>query len=176
MRASVSSFKPGRITPAHAGKILKRPKNMIAHGLTNVNKEETMNKVILIGNLTRDPETHTTQSGATYCVFTLAVNRRKHADGTQEADFFSVTAWRQLGELCQKYLAKGRKACVEGSIQMRTYEGQDGVKRLAVDIIADSVEFLSSSSQAAQTPPPPEAPAFSAQNGFTVVDNDELPF
>ena len=135
-----------------------------------------MNKVILIGNLTRDPETHTTQSGATYCVFTLAVNRRKHADGTQEADFFSVTAWRQLGELCQKYLAKGRKACVEGSIQMRTYEGQDGVKRLAVDIIADSVEFLSSSSQAAQTPPPPEAPAFSAQNGFTVVDNDELPF
>ena len=133
-----------------------------------------MNKVILIGNLTRDPETHTTQSGATYCAFTLAVNRRKHADGTQEADFFSVTAWRQLGELCQKYLAKGRKACVEGSIQMRTYEGQDGVKRLAVDIIADSVEFLSSS-QAAQTPPP-DAPAFSAQNGFTVVDNDELPF
>ena len=100
---------------------------------------------------------------------------RKRADGTQEADFFSVTAWRQLGELCQKYLAKGRKACVEGSIQMRTYEGQDSVKRLAVDIIADSVEFLSSS-QAAQTPPPPEPPAFSAQGGFTVVDNDELPF
>ena len=133
-----------------------------------------MNKVILIGNLTRDPETHTTHSGQTYCAFTLAVNRHKRPDGTQEADFFSVTAWRQLGELCQKYLAKGRKACVEGSIQMRTYEGQGGVKRLAVDIIADSVEFLSSS-QAAQTPPP-EPPAFSAQGGFTVVDNDELPF
>ena len=135
-----------------------------------------MNRVILIGNLTKDPETHTTQSGATYCAFTLAVNRRHaNAQGQREADFFSVTAWRQLGELCQKYLAKGRKACVEGSIQMRTYEGQDGVKRLAVDIIADSVEFLSSS-QAAQTPPPPEPPAFSAQGGFTVVDNDELPF
>ena len=134
-----------------------------------------MNRVILIGNLTKDPETHTTQSGATYCAFTLAVNRRHaNAQGQREADFFSVTAWRQLGELCQKYLAKGRKACVEGSIQMRTYEGQDGVKRLAVDIIADSVEFLSSS-QAAQTPPP-EPPAFSAQGGFTVVDNDELPF
>ena len=135
-----------------------------------------MNKVILIGNLTRDPETRTVSSGAAYCTFTLAVNRRfANAQGQREADFFNVTAWRQLGELCQKYLAKGRKACVEGSIQLRTYEGQDGVKRLAVDVIADSVEFLSISSQAAQTPPP-APPAFSPQNGFTQVDDDELPF
>ncbi len=134
-----------------------------------------MNKVILIGNLTRDPETRTVSSGATCCAFTLAVNRRHaNAQGQREADFFNVTAWQQLGELCQKYLAKGRKVCVEGSIQMRTYEGQNGVKRLAVDVIADSVEFLSSS-QTAQTPPP-APPAFSAQNGFTQVDDDELPF
>ena len=103
-----------------------------------------MNKVYLIGNLTRDPETRTTQSGLTVCSFTLAVNRRtKRQDGTQETDFIGVTAWRQLGENCAKYLAKGKKAAVSGSIQTRTYEAQDGSRRSAFDVVADEVEFLS---------------------------------
>lgn len=162
-----------------------------------------MNKVILIGNLTRDPETRTTTSGITCCAFSIAVNRRRtNADGNHEVDYFNVTAWRQLGELCMKYLSKGRKVCVEGSIQIRTYDAQDGSKRTAVDVIADSVEFLSPQN-AGGTPATSAAPthasaayghrrmsdmpgssgsgavappAFSAANGFTEVNDDELPF
>ena len=136
----------------------------------------------MIGNLTRDPESRTIPSGVTYCTFGLAVNRRyTNAQGQREADFFNVTAWRQLGERCMKYLSKGRKVCVEGSIQIRTYDAQDGTKRTVVDIVADNVEFLSSSSEPRQNdgfsaPPPPAPPAFSSDGGFTQVDNDELPF
>lgn len=103
-----------------------------------------MNKVQLIGNLTRDPEMRTTGTGLTVCSFTLAVNRRtKKQDGTQETDFINVTAWRTLGENCAKYLSKGKKAGVSGSIQTRTYEAQDGSKRHAFEVVADEVEFLS---------------------------------
>lgn len=133
-----------------------------------------MNKVILIGNLTRDPETHTTQSGATYCAFTLAVNRRKHADGTQEADFIPVTVWGKLADAVAQYCHKGAKVGILGRLKSGSYE-KEGRRVYTLDVIAWQVEFLSSS-QAAQNPPPPEPPAFSAQNGFTVVDNDELPF
>ena len=80
-----------------------------------------------------------------------------------------------------KYLSKGRKVCVEGSIQIRTYDAQDGTKRTAVDIVADNVEFLSGTNEPRHNdgfnaPPPPAPPAFTSQNGFTQVDNDELPF
>ena len=76
-----------------------------------------MNKVFLIGNLTRDPETKTVGSGITVCTFTLAINRHVKKDGEQACDFLNIVAWRQLGELCAKYLAKGKKAAVTGSIQ-----------------------------------------------------------
>ena len=143
-----------------------------------------MNKVILIGNLTRDPELRTTQSGTTLCSFGLAVNRRRKSEGQPDVDFFNVTAWRQLGELCARYLSKGRKVCVVGQIQIRTYDAQDGTKRTAVDIVADDIEFLSSAQQGgdyaphAAAPAAPAAPSgFSpAESGFTQVDEDELPF
>lgn len=143
-----------------------------------------MNKVILIGNLTRDPELRTTQSGTTLCSFGLAVNRRRKVEGQQEVDFFTITAWRQLGELCARYLSKGRKVCVVGQIQIRSYDAQDGTKRTAVDIVADDIEFLSSAQQdggyasRAAAPAAPAAPSgFSpADSGFTPVDEDELPF
>ena len=92
-----------------------------------------MNKVFLIGNLTRDPEMRSTQSGVAVCNFTIAVNRRfrNPQTGQQETDFLNVIAWRQLAELCSKYLAKGRKVAVTGSIQTRTYEAKDGSKRTA---------------------------------------------
>ena len=85
-----------------------------------------MNKVYLIGNLTRDPEMRSTSTGIPVCNFSIAVNRRKRADGQQETDFFNIVTWRQLAELCSRYLAKGRKVAVSGSIQTRTYEAQDG--------------------------------------------------
>ena len=153
-----------------------------------------MNKVFLIGNLTRDPEMRSTQSGIPVCNFSIAVNRRfrNQQTGQQETDFFNIVAWRQLAELCSRFLAKGRKVAVSGSIQTRTYEAQDGSKRSAFDIVADEVEFLSSPQNAGAAPsgeyrpaapspaPAPQvqqAPSYApADAGFTQVDDDELPF
>lgn len=137
-----------------------------------------MNKVYLIGNLTRDPETRTTQNGLTVCSFTLAVNRRmKKQDGTQETDFINVTAWRQLGELCAKYLSKGKKAAVSGSLQTRTYEAKDGSKRSAFEIVAEEVEFLTPVGAGAQMGNSGGAEGHQEGNGeFTKVEDDQLPF
>lgn len=145
-----------------------------------------MNKIFLIGNLTRDPELRTTQSGVTVCSFGLAVNRRRKVEGQPEADFFTVTAWRQLGETAARYLSKGRKVSVVGTLTMRTYDAQDGTKRTVLDVDADDIEFLPNASQqgegggyqaapAAMTPPAPSGFA-AAETGFTEVDEDELPF
>ena len=139
---------------------------------------------MLIGNLTRDPEMRSTNSGVPVCSFAIAVNRRfKNSEGQQETDFFNVSAWRQLGELCGKYLQKGRKVCVVGSIQLRNYETQDGAKRMAVDVVADEVEFLNSPQQDGGGPqshaPRAETPRYTppaSEPGFTHVDDDELPF
>lgn len=102
-----------------------------------------MNKVFLIGNLTRDPELSETNSGIAVCRFGLAVNRQySSSDGERETDFFQVTAWRGTGENVARYCKKGHKVAVVGSIQMRNYEDREGVKRTAVDIVAQDVEFL----------------------------------
>ena len=141
-----------------------------------------MNKLTIIGNLTRDPELRTTPAGVSVCDFTVAVNRRSksaNAGGQPEADFFRVTAWRQLGENCQRYLAKGRKVCVMGPVSARTYQANDGTTRVSLEVTADDVEFLSSRSddQAGGYAPAPAAPAPMAQSsGFTAVETDELPF
>lgn len=151
-----------------------------------------MNKVVLIGNLVRDPEVRATQSGISVCNFTVAVNRRfKKENGEQETDFLNVIAWRQLAELCGKYLAKGRKVAVTGSIQTRTYEAKDGSKRTAWDIVADEVEFLTTQNQQSGTQSAPGAYTTAASKdsgtayapqphndfgGYTQVDDEELPF
>ena len=142
-----------------------------------------MNKAILIGNLTRDPEARTTQSGVSVTTFTIAVNRRfTNAQGVREADFINIVAWRQTAELCARYLSKGRKVAVEGSIQTRSYDAQDGTKRYVTEVVADNVEFLSSNQQGEQRPrqdnvPLPPEPSFTpASGGFTEVQEDELPF
>lgn len=102
-----------------------------------------MNKVFLIGNLTRDPELTETPSGVPVCRFSIAVNRNYASqDGERQTDFFNVTAWRAMGETIARYTKKGNKVAVVGSIQMRNYEDNQGVKRTAVDIIAQDVEFL----------------------------------
>ena len=102
-----------------------------------------MNKWTGIGNLTRDPETRTVSSGATVCSFTIAVNRRNKRDGQPDADFFRISAWNKLGDVCQRYLAKGRKVCVVGAVSVSSYEGKDGTKRFSLDVMAEDVEFLS---------------------------------
>ena len=139
-----------------------------------------MNKLTIIGNLTRDPEMRTTQSGIQVCTFTVAVNRRRsNADsGQPEADFFRVTAWRQLGENCAKFLSKGRKVCVIGPVSVSTFTGNDGNTRATLEVTADDVEFLSPRSEAGEqvrTAPPAQAPAAPAGD-FVQIDEDDLPF
>ena len=153
-----------------------------------------MNKVILIGNLTRDPELRTTPSGDSVCSFTVAVNRRRSSNaeaGQPEADFFRVSAWRQLGENCAKYLAKGRKVFVSGPVTCRTYVGNDGQTRASLEVTANEVEFLSSRNDqgdmgtySAPAAAPAARPAAAPANygsapqggGFVQVDEEELPF
>ena len=103
-----------------------------------------MNQVILIGNLTKDPEHTTTTGGISICKFSIAVQRKfANQEGVREADFFDIVAWRSLADNCQKFLTKGKKVAITGSIQIRNYEDKEGVKRKAIDIQADNVEFLS---------------------------------
>lgn len=125
-----------------------------------------MNKVILIGNICADIESRTTSSGVATCTLRLAVQRRvANKDGKRESDFFNVICWRQTAEFCAKYLSKGRKVAVEGSLQTRSYDAQDGSKRYVTEVIADNVEFCDSKPEGAKT-----------QDGFTEVQDDELPF
>ena len=103
-----------------------------------------MNKVILVGNLTRDPELSETPSGIAVCRFSIAVSRDfSNAEGNREADFFNITVWRGRAEVCGKYLKKGNKVAVVGRLQTRSYDDKDGVKRYVTDIVADEVEFFS---------------------------------
>ena len=102
-----------------------------------------MNKVLLIGNLTREPELSSTASGVAMCRIGIAVNRNyTNSEGNRETDFFNITAWRNLAERCGKYLHKGSKVGIVGNLQMRSYE-VNGEKRNTIDIIADDIEFLS---------------------------------
>ena len=103
-----------------------------------------MNKIFLIGNLTNDPELRTTPNGVSVCTMTLAVNRRfSGRNEERQTDFFRITAWRQLGETCARFLSKGKKISVIGELTARTYEGKDGVTRVSLEVSADEVEFLS---------------------------------
>lgn len=102
-----------------------------------------MNKVFLIGNLTRDPELTETSGGVSICRFSIAVTRAySGANGEKKTDFFNVVAWRGLGETVARYAHKGNKVAVEGSIEIRNYEDSQGNKRTGVDIVASNVEFL----------------------------------
>lgn len=147
-----------------------------------------MNKLMIIGRLTRDPELRSTPAGIPVCHFDVAVNRRKASNaeaGQQpEADFFRVTAWRQLGELCARYLAKGRMVSVVGSVSATAYTAKDGALRASLEVTADDVEFLTprgegnegGNAPSAGTYTPSSAPASSQNSGFVKVDDEELPF
>lgn len=102
-----------------------------------------MNKLAIVGNVTADPQTRTTQDGKNVCNFNVAVNRRKKdANGNNIADFFRVSAWGAMGENCMKYLSKGKKVGVTGSVSVHPFLGQDGTPKATLEVFADDVEFL----------------------------------
>lgn len=152
-----------------------------------------MNKITLIGNVVHTPQLRTTNMGVNVCSFSVAVRRRfKDQSGEYGTDFFEVQAWRQLADLCGKYLEKGRKVAVVGAMQSREYE-KDGVKKKLWDVVADEVEFLTPRSEGAtqvdDAPMKTRQEAREAarqdvqqsmmplsQQGFTQVEDDDLPF
>lgn len=127
-----------------------------------------MNKLIIIGNLTRDPELRTTTAGVNVCSFTVAVNRPRREGQEQAADYFRVTAWRNLADICGKYLAKGRKVAVVGSVSLHTYQANNETKA-SLEVNADDVEFLTPKTET-------EPVKKDQQSGFQQVETDELPF
>lgn len=100
------------------------------------------NKVILIGRLTRDLEMRYTPGGVAVARFTLAVDRRKLKDREKESDFIDIIVWQKLAELCQRYIGKGRMVAVEGRLQIRSYDDNQGIRRKAAEVIAENVRFL----------------------------------
>ena len=150
-----------------------------------------MDRTEFIGNLTRDPELRTTQSGINVCSFSVAVNKpltKAQRDAGQQptAKYYRVSAWRELGENCAKYLAKGRKVYVSGTVDVSTYTGNDGMVHANLEVTANEVEFLTPkdangapAAPAQGAPAPAAAPAQTAPSapaGFTAVETDELPF
>lgn len=134
------------------------------------------NKIFLIGNLTKDPESSSTQSGVMFTRFTVAVNRPfTNAAGERVADYFNVICWRQLAERCHKYLFKGNKVGIVGSVQRRQYEDRDGIKRTTFDVVADEVEFLTPKSSNARDGYEPEPPR-GGMTDMRPVDGADLPF
>lgn len=135
----------------------------------------------MIGNLAADPESRTTQSGIAQASFRLAVQRRfANQQGQREADFFQIVCWRQTAEFAARFLSKGRKVAVEGSLQTRSYDAQDGSKRYVTEVIADNVEFCDSKPEQKQglSPAPADVAAQAAAmfGQEPVDDDDDLPF
>ena len=150
-----------------------------------------LNKAILMGRLTRDPELKITPSGVSVCSFAIAVSRPYSRDKETPADFIDIVAWRQSAEFVSKYFTKGSMIIVDGSIQTRTYEDRNGNKRKAVEVVADNVQFGESKNASAgapqdyRTPAPTQAPpqpAVSYSSGDVgdfaemPADSDDLPF
>lgn len=129
-----------------------------------------MNKAIIIGNLTKNPDLKTTQSGLSVCTFTLAVNRAFSKE--KEVDYIPCVTWRGLADNCAKFLSKGKKACVSGRIQVRDYDDKNGNKRYVAEIIADDVEFLSPKGERQEVP----AQDPTVEPDFEPLDDEQMPF
>lgn len=137
-----------------------------------------MNKAIISGRLTREPDVRYTTTGKVVCQFTLAVDRPfTNQDGQREADFINIVVWGKIAELCGNSLAKGHRALVEGRLQLRSYDGKDGAKRYVTEVVANSVEFLERKGYT-----PGNGSANSAQpspmDGFATAEfgDEEIPF
>lgn len=144
-----------------------------------------MNKVILMGRLTRDPEMRQTQNGVAVCSFSIAVNRRFAKEGQQTADFINCTAWRQQAEFICKYFQKGAMISVVGNLQSRSWENQEGKRQYATDVVVDEVYFTGSRTESHSQATdggfaPQEKDPFADIDtmGFQAIDGseDDLPF
>lgn len=131
-----------------------------------------MNKCILIGNLTKDPEISTTSNGVSVCRFTLAVTRRySNGEGERDTDFINIVAWRALADNCHKFIKKGSKVAVVGNIQSRSYDATDGTKRYVTEIVAEEVEFLTTRNSDGDVKEKKED-----VTKLEPIDDDSLPF
>lgn len=130
-----------------------------------------INKVILIGRLTKDPETRVLTSGSTVSTFNLAVERTfKSRDGEKETDFIPIVAWGKTAELCEQYLQKGSLAGIAGRIQTRSYEAKDGTKRYVTEVVAEEISFLTAKKEQDTEPKVP-------MDGFSEMeDYNDMPF
>ena len=136
-----------------------------------------MQKLIIVGNLVRDPETRVTQSGKNVCTFTVAVNRRRStANNQQDADYFRVSAWEKLGGLCQQFLNKGRKVAVTGSVSVTAYKNSNGEAQASMNVYAEEVEFLTPKQEKQTEQNTPNAVVNNTQTKYVEVTDDDLPF
>lgn len=136
-----------------------------------------MNRVVLVGRLTKDPELRYTQSGVAVASFTLAVNRPySNQQGEKEVDYLNCVVWRKPAENVANFLKKGNMAGVDGTIQTRNYEGQDGKRVYVTEIMADSVQFLEPKANGERQVPPQNRPPVGAPNGQVDISDDDLPF
>lgn len=135
-----------------------------------------LNRIIVMGRMTRDPELRRTNSGTAVASFTVAVDRDfKSQSGEKETDFIDVVAWRNTAEFVSKYFSKGRMAVVEGRLQLRDWTDKDGNKRRTAEIVADSVYFGDSKRDGGDTVQ--SEPQSEPQSGFSEVEDDgDLPF
>lgn len=151
----------------------------------------SLNRVVLVGNLTRDPELRATPNGYTVANFGIAVNRlRANKQGEREADFFTIITWNKLADICGQYLKKGSPVAVEGRLQSRSWETAEGQKRSTVEVVADNVQFLSranspgdqdqfsqaASSQTTDNAPAPEPVGAPQSDPFSDLPDDDVPF
>lgn len=133
-----------------------------------------LNRIVLIGRLTRDPELRYTPNGVAIATFTLAVDRpRANQQGERETDFIDIVTWRQLAELCANYLAKGKLAAVDGRLEIRSYDTPDGQKRKAARVVADNVRFLSPKDTASSSH---EGANFGGIGNEISFNEDDIPF
>ncbi len=137
-----------------------------------------MNKAILIGRLTADPELTTTNSGVDVCRFSLAINRPfKSQSGETQTDFLNIVVWRAAAANCHKFLKKGSQCAVVGSIQTRSYEDNNGIKRYVTEIVADNVEFLGKANSSYDDAEPVSKPkSRPAVDDLSPIEDEELPF
>ena len=142
----------------------------------------SFNKVILIGNLTSDPEVKQTQTGTAVCTFNIAVNRRFAKDGETNADFITIVAWRERAEFVGKYFKKGKPILIVGQLQSRTWADKDGLRRVTWEVIADEISFVSSKNDDAPvnanayTPDVYKTAKNAVQEEFEPVTDEYLPF
>lgn len=148
-----------------------------------------MNKVILVGRFTRDPDLRTTTTGKSVATFSLAVDRRYKQEGQPTADFFNIVAWGRQAEVICRYLGKGRQIALSGHLQSRSYDGKDGVKRYVTEVVLEDFDFIGSKNDgggsgynqtSAEGPPQTstmnDMPLDFDDDFHLIADDDEVPF